>query len=346
VKVEEQNRNQLTFGGGFSGLEGGFFNASFSTANFLGAGETLSLTAQRGQRTRNFELAVSEPYFLDRPITAGGAVFDRRLVYPTRENAVGYTREDRGFSLRTGLPTSRSARAFLSYGFQAVDISDVDDDFLAGAGLPPLEAVGRRYESRLTPSWVRNTVDDPYRPRSGSRLTGSFELVGGPLQGTVNYWSPSLEAVWYRPVGKRMALGLRGEVAYAKAFAATTTLPYYRRYLLGGESQIRGFDPGTVSPTDPQTGAAIGGNKFGLVNAEYYFDVFGPVRLLAFFDAGEAVAEGQAFSWKGLRSSTGVEARITLPVLNVPLRFIWSFNPHGNPGEPRTSFRFAIGSTF
>jgi outer membrane protein insertion porin family len=37
-KVEEQNRNQFTFGGGVSGLEGFFVNASFSTANFLGAG--------------------------------------------------------------------------------------------------------------------------------------------------------------------------------------------------------------------------------------------------------------------------------------------------------------------
>jgi outer membrane protein insertion porin family len=346
LQVEEQNRNQFTFGGGFSGLEGGFVNASFSTANFLGKGETLSLTAQSGQRTRNFELAVSEPYFLDRPITAGGAVFSRRLVYPTRENALGYTRQDQGFSLRTGVPTSRSSRAFLAYGFQQVDISDVDQDFLADAGLPPSEAVGRRFESRLTPSWIRNTVDNPFQPRRGSRLSASLELVGGPLQGTVNYWSPTVEAVWYRPVGKRMALGLRGEVAYAKAFGPTATLPYYRRYLLGGENQVRGFDPGTISPTDPETGVAIGGNKFALANAEYYFDVAGPLRLLLFFDAGEAAAEGQSLSGKGLRTSTGLEARFTLPVLNVPLRLIWSFNPNRAPGEPKTSFRFAIGTTF
>ncbi|HSD28193.1 MAG TPA: outer membrane protein assembly factor BamA, partial [Vicinamibacteria bacterium] len=37
-KVEEQNRNQFTFGGGVSGLEGAFINASFATSNFLGLG--------------------------------------------------------------------------------------------------------------------------------------------------------------------------------------------------------------------------------------------------------------------------------------------------------------------
>src|SRR5512134_2922932 len=70
-KVEEQNRNQFTFGGGVSGYEGAFLNASFSTANFLGAGETVSLAVQTGSRTKNYSLSLSEPYFLDRPITAG-----------------------------------------------------------------------------------------------------------------------------------------------------------------------------------------------------------------------------------------------------------------------------------
>ena len=53
-KVEEQNRNQFTFGGGFSGYEGAFLNASFSTTNFLGAGETVTLAAQTGSRTKNY----------------------------------------------------------------------------------------------------------------------------------------------------------------------------------------------------------------------------------------------------------------------------------------------------
>ena len=70
-KVEEQNRNQFTFGGGVSGLEGTFINASFSTSNFLGLGETFQLSAQSGRRTKNYQFAVTEPYLFDRPITAG-----------------------------------------------------------------------------------------------------------------------------------------------------------------------------------------------------------------------------------------------------------------------------------
>jgi len=90
-KVEEQNRNQFTFGGGVSGLEGTFLNASFSTANFLGLGETVQLSAQTGARAKNYQLALTEPYLFDRPITAGIDLYSRKLDYLTTANVVGYT---------------------------------------------------------------------------------------------------------------------------------------------------------------------------------------------------------------------------------------------------------------
>ena len=75
-KVQEQNRNQFTFGGGVSGYEGAFINASFSTTNFLGAGETVpGLASRPAAAPRTTRSSSREPYFLDRPITAGFDVF-------------------------------------------------------------------------------------------------------------------------------------------------------------------------------------------------------------------------------------------------------------------------------
>jgi outer membrane protein assembly factor BamA len=63
---------------GVSGLEGAFLNASFQTANFLGAGDTVSLSAQTGRRTKNYQLAVHEALRLrpthhrgHRPLSSG-----------------------------------------------------------------------------------------------------------------------------------------------------------------------------------------------------------------------------------------------------------------------------------
>src|SRR6185436_7936869 len=62
LKLEEQNRNQLTFGAGVSEFEGFFGQLSFQTANFLGRGESLTLSLQAGSRAQNYSLAFTEPF--------------------------------------------------------------------------------------------------------------------------------------------------------------------------------------------------------------------------------------------------------------------------------------------
>jgi outer membrane protein insertion porin family len=354
-KVEEQNRNQFTFGGGVSGLEGAFINASFSTANFLGAGETFSLSAQTGKRTKNYQIAITEPYFLDRPITAGFDVFKRKITYVSYVNVVGYTQEGTGASLIFGFPVKRWGRLLANYSFEVVNLSDVTQDLegnitpVASSGEPVFDPLlfgsQSRRESRVSPSFVWNTVDNPYSPRSGTKYSAVFTVAGGPLGGTIDYFRPNLEAVVYIPHLKKTALGLRGDIAWIKPYRDTRVLPYYQRYFLGGETQIRGYNLRTIGPID-SSGRALGGNKYLLLNAEYYFDVFGPLRALLFFDAGQAYLEGQNISFKGLRTSTGAELRFIMPVLNVPFRLIYAWNPQRDAFQPKTTFKFAVGTTF
>jgi outer membrane protein insertion porin family len=354
-KVEEQNRNQFTFGGGVSGLEGAFLNASFSTANFLGAGETFSLSAQTGKRTKNYQIAITEPYFLDKPITAGFDVFKRKITYVSYLTVVGYTQEGKGASLIFGFPIKRWGRMLANYSFEIVNLSDVTQDLqgnitpVASTGEPVFDPLlfgsQSRKESRVSPSFVWNTVDNPYSPRSGTKYSGVFTVAGGPLGGTIDYFRPNIEAVVYIPHTKKTALGLRGDVAWIKPYSDTRILPYYQRYFLGGETQLRGYNLRTVGPID-SSGRALGGNKYLLLNAEYYFDVFGPLRALLFFDAGQSYLEGHNINLKDLRTSTGAELRFIMPVLNVPFRLIYAWNPQRDPFQPKTTFKFAVGTTF
>jgi len=360
-KVEEQNRNQFTFGGGVSGYEGAFLNASFSTTNFLGTGETLQAYVQSGSRTRNYSLAVSEPYFLDRPITAGADIFRRRITYSSNANVTGYTRESTGASLVTGFPVGKWSRAFLNYTFNVIKLSDGDPADLTSPFFPSAGGIvpgtlydpllfGERTESLITPNLVYNTVDNPYSPRAGMRHTASLTFAGGPLGGTVDYYRPSLETIFYLPVGRKMSLGLRAQAAVIQSFGDTRVLPTDLRYFMGGETQIRGYDVLSVGPVNAR-GQAIGGNKFGLFNAEYSFDVFGPLRALVFFDAGQAFLEGDPIDLREFRISTGAELRFIVPVLNVPFRLIYAINPNRKTFyeklyTPYSTFKFAVGTTF
>ena len=87
-----------------------------------------------------------------------------------------------------------------------------------------------------------------------------------------------------------------------------------------------------------------------LFNAEYYVDIYGPLRFLLYFDAGQAYLEGEPIRFKDLRISTGAELRFIMPVLNVPFRLIYAVNPNRSEFEklyvPYRTFKFAVGTTF
>jgi outer membrane protein insertion porin family len=353
LKVEEQNRNQVQFGAGMSQYEGIFGNVSYTTANFIGRGESLTLTGQRGGRSSLYQLAFTEPYLFERPLSAGLELFSRKIDYLTGVGAVGYSEVRSGLNITGGHPLFQFSRAFLTYGYEVVDtamsealLEQLDTD--AAVGVPlfnPFLDEGRHVESRLTPSFVHNTVDNPFTPRTGRKLTVNAAVAGGFLGGTTDYIRPEVEAVLYIPHTSHTAVGLRAHGGWVRPFGSTRALPYYLRYFLGGEYQIRGVDIRTVGPTDAQN-RALGGDRFVLFNAEYYFDLFGPVRALVFHDAGQAFSETQRLDLKQLRTSSGVEVRVLVPMLNVPFRLIYAWNVYRDAFQPARALKFAVGTTF
>ena len=188
------------------------------------------------------------------------------------------------------------------------------------------------------------------------KLTASGQFTGGPLGGTLNYFRPDLEAIVYIPHTRKTALGMRAQFGLIRPFSTTSTidpvsgrssLPFYLRFYMGGEQQIRGYDIRAVGPREPSTNTLVGGDKFFLFNAEYYIDVLGPVRALAFFDAGQSFLTHEKVSPRKFVVSTGAELRFIMPVLNVPFRLIYAINPNADPlFADKKTFRFAVGTTF
>jgi outer membrane protein insertion porin family len=175
-------------------------------------------------------------------------------------------------------------------------------------------------------------------------LTASYQYAGGLLGGTSDFIKPEVEAVVYVPTTRRTAIGVRANAGRIWSFGSEP-LPYYQRYVLGGETQIRGVNVRTVGPLN-ENNVALGGTSFVLFNAEYYFDILPQVRALAFHDAGQAFGERQSIDLRQLRTSSGVELRVTLPVLNVPFRLIYAWNIYRDAFQPPRAFKFAVGTTF
>jgi outer membrane protein insertion porin family len=170
-------------------------------------------------------------------------------------------------------------------------------------------------------------------------------------------------------------------------------LPITETLTLGGEYTIRGYDIRSIGNRDLATGLVLGGNKTMLFNAEYLINIAGPVRLVLFYDTGQVRDIGQSFSMKedvneridpsrpaiidpfqtttlvdpsapqpflqkigetsAFKTSTGAEIRFFMPVLNVPFRLIFAYNPqrygvldNNLRAAKRFTFKFAVGSTF
>jgi len=325
LRVEEQNRNQVTFGAGVSQYEGFFGQLSFQTANFLGRGESLTASAQAGSRSQNYQLAFTEPFLFDRNLTGGVDVYKRSLQY------IGYyTQKSTGGNITFGFPVADFARMFINYSYESVGVSDLNealldpscivssrgcntinvnnlstisptaleqlrrnpflfDSFLIGTN-------GNRTISKVSPSYVFNTIDNPIFPTNGKRVTLATDIGG--LGGNTSYWKPTLEGIWYHPHTSRSSFGGRVQFQYIAPYLGTTQLPVFERLFLGGEYSVRGYDIRSIGPTVPNSQIVLGGNKSLLFNGEYIINIAGPVRLVLFYDAGQVRDFGQAFSWK------------------------------------------------
>lgn len=350
LRVEEQNRNMLTFGAGISQYEGFFGNLSFQTSNFMGRGETLSIALQQGSRAKNYQIAFTEPFLFDRPITAGVDIFLREIRYIGQ-----FTQASAGANTVWGFPVADFTRLFMGYSYEDTELKDVAEGFdqalLSRYFL--LGEAGRRRVSKITPSLVHNTVDNPMFASAGRRITTSFDLAG--LGGDTSFWNTRLEAIQYIPLSRRVSLGFRAQGEYVKAYRDTTDdeLPIFEKIFLGGEYSVRGYDIRAISPRDPEEDFIIGGNKGLLFNGELLVNIAGPVRAVLFYDAGQVQESGNKFRFADFRTSTGVEVRFFMPVLNVPFRLIGAWNPQregvlDNQRLPakRFTFKFAVGSTF
>ena len=86
LKVKEKGKNSIGLNGGVSGLSGAFLGLNYSTNNFLGLGETLSLQANLGSVSRTFLFGFTQPYFRNRPINLGFQIFNNKQDYNAAKN--------------------------------------------------------------------------------------------------------------------------------------------------------------------------------------------------------------------------------------------------------------------
>ena len=187
-----------------SQYEGFFGQLSFQTSNFMGRGENLTLSLQAGSRAQNYSLAFTEPFLFDRNMTGGFNLFKSEIQYVGQ-----FTQQSTGAVITTGFPLGGFTRMFFNYSYERVHVSEIADAYLDPVVLAQnpflrdsllLSQGGERIISKVVPSLVHNTIDNPIFPNAGKRYTASIDLAG--IGGNTNYYKPMLEGVWVLEAGE------------------------------------------------------------------------------------------------------------------------------------------------
>ena len=344
VNVKELQRNNIQFTAGYSGYEGTFVAFSYSTVNFLGAGETLELGIQQGKLVKNYSFGFSEPYVFDKPITAGFNVYKRDLHYPW------FWRKGAGIDLSLGARLWGMWRANLVYNFENVKMTVSDSEEFNLPTSYYMYYSNQKYNmSSITPMLYRSTIDSPLTPTRGTLYSAALKYAFPFLSGDVFLLKPMLEFTHYQPVigrgPKAHVIGVHAQYQVIKALRGSQ-IPYWERTFLGGERSIRGYEVYSIGPVDAN-GYNVGGTESLVLNAEYIIPVGGPLYAIFFYDRGNAIEYEDKLRWGNMYSSMGLEARLFIPALRVPFRLIFSYNNKKiYSTDPDFAFRFAVGTTF
>lgn len=345
VRVKELQKNNLQFSAGTSGYEGSYIMGSYSTVNLLGAGESMEVMFQYGKRVKNYVFSFNEPYILNLPLSAGFRIYDRSIYYPSL-----YSQQSRGVSFDTGFRIKGFWRANLSYGFEYLKLDSAPSDdtgttYASSYDFGGLYGYGNYYVGSLSPMLYRSTVDSPLTPSRGTSILVAAKIAGGILGGEIDLIKPRFEWTRYQPLYGKHVLGLHAEYEFIKPLRGSD-VPFWERFYLGGERSLRGYEIYTIGPRN-NNDLLVGGEKSLVLNAEYIIPVGGPLYTIFFCDAGNAYSRKEKVSLRDLCVSAGLEMRLFVPALRVPMRLIFAYNaPPAEDNGSHFAFRFAIGTSF
>ena len=290
LKVKEKGKNSIGLTGGVSGLAGTFIGISYSTNNFLGKGETLTVQANLGNLQRSIMFGFTEPYLFDRPLQFGFTVYGTKFIYDQareaaliygqqinlpsalQQNLQNYTQASKGFTVTLSYPIRRSfKRVGISYQLDDSSIvalttaSKTLFDFLSFSGISGPNALNGIITSKVVPSFAKNTLDRALFPHKGTSIYIASEFAG--LGGTVRTIRPVIDYKHFKPVQKgRNTIGYHITGSFLTGYGGLVPPPFQRFYD-GGENDLRGFDIRSVSPVAflPTTTTALLRNPDGSV---------------------------------------------------------------------------------
>lgn len=346
--VAEGKPGMLTAGAGISSTDGLVGTLSLSHMNLFGRAHRTSLSWNFGKRVQDYYLSWTTPWIGDHPTSLGADIFNTRHYKPYRDTISAYTERRTGGKISLGPRFEEDKyRLSTSYTYEKVRISEVDEIYLGEL------REGTSVTSSVYVEFSRDTRDNIWDATRGSKSSIGIEYAGGPLQGDVNYYKPTLSFSYnlklFSIEDYPFVLSFANRFGFVGRFGDTKSVPVYERYFLGGAETVRGYS------NNGQIGPLNGGRVYDVANVEFKFPLARErrrtiVQWAFFFDIGN--------SWEGfddistrigtgttnLKTGAGFGIRFTTPAF--PIRLDWGHGFNHKTGEQRSDIYFTLGNLF
>jgi outer membrane protein insertion porin family len=342
IQVEEKRTGSLNFGAGFSTVDSliGFIEltqGNFDITNWpslTGGGQKFRIRLQGGTQRKDVELALTEPWFMDRPISVGFNAFYHEANYLSSI----YDQRNYGFSIDVRKGIIPYLYGTLSYRLESVDIFNV----VVTASPQLLAETGPSTKSVVTASLVWDRRDNPFLTRNGERISYTW-WVAGP-GGTEQIYGFDVEASKYWHLPWDTILLVNAEVAGVDRWGDQTKLvKIYNRLFLGGSNNLRGFDFRDVGPKDPN-GEPLGGQSMARATIEWTFPIVEKARGALFYDTGFVNTDPWDYNFNNVASDIGFGLRLDLPIGPLRVDYGIPLQQAGNHGSGK--FNFNVGYQF
>lgn len=301
VKVEEQPTGEMGVAAGFSTLDGILGNAKFTERNFMGTGRIVHANVTIAKRAQDFDVGITDPYFLGYPLEAGLDLFRLRSTRLSH-----FVSASNGITPHIAYNISEFLGQRLDYTLKDDNVSHIAPD----ASIIIKQQAGKFITSAVGQSLVYDRRDSRIDPTSGYMLSLSNQYAG--LGGSVNFLKNGLGAAWWYTPVEDVVLHVRGNVSDIEK-VGKKVIRIVDSIMLGAES-FRGFAWGGIGPRDSVSGDPLGGTRSWTGTVETLFPIGLPnefgVKGAVFTDFGTAWKPGQTnaqvLDKKSIRVSVGV----------------------------------------
>ncbi len=335
VRVKEKPTGAFSMGGGYSSVYGFVGMLDLTEGNLFGKGELLKFKGEFGKLRTSYDITFKEPWFMDTPTSVTVNLFDTVRSFNT------YDINSTGGNIGVGRSFGEYWSSGITYGIQNINVM----------GTPPTTLqIGESRTGSITSSVTRDTRDNYWDPRSGSKNNLSVEYADLFFGGDNVFAKYIYDTSWYHPLFLDTAFLVHGRFGLGKGLR-DHDLPVNEKFYVGGIYTVRGFDygrastPSTISG-DLVTGDLLGADKELIINIEYIIPLVKEARIngVLFYDAGSGFGKDDSITLSDLRTSVGGGFRWLSPI--GPLRLEWGYNLDPRPGERQGIWEFSIGTLF